>query len=236
MKKKHRVTDSFNHAIHGLFYALKSERNMRIHIAAAVILVFLSFFFNLNVQEVMFVFMAVTFVVISELFNTAIEKLGDAITTGLDDQVRVAKDISAGAVLVSSVFAVFSGYLVFQNKAVEEVEKLVRIILDSPFHFSFLAVGVSLAGVIVIKVITRKGTPLKGGFPSGHSTVAFCLATVIVIITWNVYAALIAYVIAAMVAQSRMRSGIHSFLEVLFGATLGISAALLVYKILEVIL
>lgn len=233
MKRKHRVMDSFNYAIRGLFHALRTERNMKIHLVAAILAVGMGFVFRLSSQELLFILMAVVIVVITELFNTAMEKLGDVIAPNHDDKVRQAKDICAGAVLVSAIFALVTGYLVFQNKALGEMKILMASILDSPIHFAFLTTTISLGAVIVIKVITRKGTPLRGGFPSVHSAVAFCLATVVALVTRNIYGGLFALIIAGMVAQSRMNSRIHTILEVVFGGLLGISVTLLLYRILE---
>jgi len=234
--KMSKLFKSFNIAITGIFSAIKSERNMKIHIIAAILVLIMSLFFKLTQSEFLFIALAVTLVFITEIFNTSIEKLGDAITKEKHEAIKIAKDISAGAVLIATTFAILVGVIVFNSKAQYEMESVIQIINNSPLYLIIFSVIITAISVIMIKKITKKGTHLKGGFPSGHSAIAFCLATGIAIISKNIYAAIFSFIIAAMVAESRIESKIHSFLEVIFGALLGITIALLVFRLLEVII
>ncbi len=232
--KGSKLLRSFNLAITGIFSAIKSERNMKIHIIAAILVLILSFFFRLTQSEFLFIALAVTLVFITEIFNTSIEKLGDAITKDHHEIIKIAKDISAGAVLVASSFAVLVGIVVFHKEAQSEMDFVINIISKSPLYLMILCLIITAIAVIIIKGITNKGTHLKGGFPSGHSAIAFSLATGIAIISKNIYIAILSFIIATMVAESRIETKVHSFLEVIFGALLGISIALVIFKLVEV--
>ncbi|MCK5811834.1 MAG: diacylglycerol kinase [Clostridiales bacterium] len=232
--KKSRLLKSFNIAITGIFSTIKSERNMKIHIITALLVLVLSFFFKLTQSEFLFIALAVALVFITEILNTSIEKLGDAITKEHNEIIKIAKDISSGAVLVASLFAILVGIVVFHKEAQSEMEVFISILSRSPLYLMLLALSITVIAVIVIKKITNKGTHLKGGFPSGHSALAFCVATGIAIISKNIYVAILSLLIASMVAESRIETKVHSFLEVIFGALLGISIALVVFKLVEV--
>lgn len=113
--KNRNLIDSFNNAINGIICAIKSERNMKIHICTAIVVFIMSIFFDLTKAEFLIVCISVAMVIVSELFNTAIEELVNMITTGYHPKVKIIKDVSAGAVLVSAFFAVIVGYFVFLN-------------------------------------------------------------------------------------------------------------------------
>lgn len=99
-------------ALAGIRAAFKSEQSFRIHLAAMVIAVALGFYLELSLTAWGFVIFATGFVLAAELFNTALERLGDEAANGEQKQlVRYAKDISAGAVLVSALTALIIGIL-----------------------------------------------------------------------------------------------------------------------------
>ncbi len=229
--KESKLLKSFNLAITGIFSAIKSERNMKIHIIAALLVLILSFFFKLTQSEFLFIALAVVLVFITEIINTSIEKLGDAITKEHHEIIKIAKDIASGAVLIASSFAVLVGVVVFHKEAQSEMDVVINVISKSPLYLMLLSLIVTAIAVIIIKKITNKGTHLKGGFPSGHSALAFCLATGITIISKNIYVAILSLLIAIMVAESRIETRVHSFLEVIFGSLLGISIALVIFKL-----
>lgn len=237
MIKKHtsKLVRSFNLAITGIFTALKSERNMKIHIIAAILVFTLSLFFRLTQSEILFIALAVALVLITELFNTAIEKLGDAITKEKNELIKDAKDIAAGAVLVATIFAVVVGVVVFNTDAQNEMNLVIKVISESPIYIIFICIIVTSIVVILVKKMTKGTIQLKGGFPSLHTAIAFCIATGISLITKNIYASIFSLIIAALVGESRIETKIHSFLEVIFGAIFGVGIALLIFRLMEVI-
>jgi len=236
LKEKSQLVKSFNIAITGIFLVVKGERNMKIHIIAASLVLILSLFFRLSQSEMLFIILAIALVFITEIFNTAIEKLGDAITKEYNETIKAAKDISAGAVLVSTAFAVVVGIVVFNTKAQGEMNLVIQTLSRSPLYIIFICIIITGIMTIIIKRFTKGGTHLKGGFPSGHTAIAFSIATGIALVSKNVYASIFSYIMAGMMAESRIETKIHSFLEVIFGALLGVSVALLIFRVMEGIL
>ncbi len=117
-----RFLKSFAYALAGIGLALKSERNLRVHLAAAVVAVALGIYLRLPVVEWGLVILAIGFVLAAELFNTAIERTGDHLTSGKKMRpVKNIKDISAGAVFVSALAALAIGIMVIIVPLVQKI-------------------------------------------------------------------------------------------------------------------
>ncbi len=108
---KRSIIDSFNYAVSGIIVSIKTERNMLIHYIIAVGVLGFSLFFNFTRTEFLILLFAITLVLVLEMINTAIEKTIDMITKEYHPYARIAKDISAGAVLIASINAIIVGYL-----------------------------------------------------------------------------------------------------------------------------
>ncbi len=104
---------SFQYAFKGLVRCVQSERNMRIHVVCAVTVVLLSLFFDFSLTQYALLFVAFALVMGFEMVNTAVEALVDFCAPQYDALARVAKDIAAGAVLLSAIFAVVCGVCLF---------------------------------------------------------------------------------------------------------------------------
>ncbi len=120
------MTDSFGHAIDGFVYCIKTQRNMRIHIVAAMMVMTASLFLRISRVETMILCLAIAFVIVCEMVNTAIEKVIDISIKEYDPLAKVSKDVAAGAVLVSAVCSIIIGYILFIN----EIKIIIRTILN----------------------------------------------------------------------------------------------------------
>lgn len=109
----HTLAESFRCAAQGIITALKTERNMRIHFVAAVLVTLVGLIVHLTKQEWLIIIAAITFVLVSELINTAIEAAVDLVVDEYHPSAKIAKDAAAGAVLMSAVMAVIIGAIVF---------------------------------------------------------------------------------------------------------------------------
>lgn len=103
---------SFQHAFAGLWQALGTQRNARIHLAIAIIVLFLGLALRLNTTSWAIIALAMGLVFLAELFNTALEATIDLVVEEYHPQAKLAKDVAAGAVLVSAMVAVVVGLLV----------------------------------------------------------------------------------------------------------------------------
>lgn len=230
-KTRQSITKAFNAAIEGILYTFKSERNMKIHYFLAVAVLIISLFFDLTKVEMLLLTFAISLVVISEMFNTAIEKTIDMITEEYNPLAKIAKDVAAGGVLIATLNSVVVGYILFYDKLTEISQSLLYTIRKSEIHVTLICIVLVLIAVVVVKALTATGTPLKGGMPSGHSALAFAMATAITFMMERVVTSTLAYLMAALVAQSRIEGKIHTFWETVAGALLGTLIGILVFQI-----
>lgn len=229
-----RLVDSFNFAIEGLISALKNEKHMKVHILAAIIIVILAIVINASKVEILIISLSVSFVVITELVNTAVEAIVDLVSPERHPLAKLAKDVAAGAVLVAAINALCVGYLLFYDKLLDIFDgaNKLHVIAGRKGNISILILILVSILVIVLKTFFRKGTPLEGGMPSGHSAIAFAAFGILVFMTSDVRILVLGFFMAALVAQSRVKSGIHSIREVLAGGLLGFSVAFVILFIM----
>jgi diacylglycerol kinase (ATP) len=229
--KNRKLLDSFNCAIKGIIEAIKCERNMRIHMIAALLVLTACFFYDLSKVELLIVTITITLVIITEMINTAIEFTLDAVIDYYHPLVKKAKNISAGAVLITSVNSVLVGYIIFWDRLRPFTFSVMKKVRDcNPYLIFFILVVVCII-TILLKILYGEGTPLKGGMPSGHSAVAFSIATTIAYLIKEPLAIVLGYILAAIVAQSRVDSEVHSVIEVILGSVIGILLTILILKI-----
>ena len=233
MKVKELI-DSFNYAISGILAALKLEKSLRIHYIAAIVVVIASTLFNLSRIEFMILLFAVVLVVILEMVNTAIEKTVDMITKEYHPLARVVKDISAGAVLIATFNAAIVGYLLFFERLNPFKELVILKIKNSEIHLTFVALLLVVILIIGLKskFYKERGSYFQGGIISGHSAVAFCIATIISIITESLLIITLSFGLAFLVAESRVEGKIHSIVEVVLGAVLGILVGIFIFQVI----
>lgn len=229
--KIRKLVDSFNYAIEGIIYAVRTQRNMRIHMTAALLVLTACFFYDLSKIELLVLTITITIVLSAELVNTAVESAIDATTNYYHPLAKIAKNTAAGAVLVTSVNAVIVGYIIFWDKLTDVTFVVLTKIKQSNPYMMFLVLVIVCMATIVIKAIYGEGTPLRGGMPSGHAALAFSIATTIALITEEPLSIMLSYLLAFIVAQSRVDSETHSILEVIAGAIFGTLLTLFIFRI-----
>jgi diacylglycerol kinase (ATP) len=206
---------------------------MRIHFLVAAIVIVVAIWDNVTKIELIALLLAVAFVLVAEMINTAIEGAIDVATTSFDPMAKLAKDIAAGAVLIAAINAVAVGYLVFSGKAATRTSRLIDRVRDEPGELTIAAFIIVVIAVIAIKAATGRGTPLRGGLPSGHAALAFAAWIAITYAAGADHRFLvstIAFLAALLVAQTRVESGIHSSVEVLLGGLLGALLTLAIFQ------
>ena len=228
------IHESFNFAFEGIIHVLRTQRNMRIHFAIATVVLIAAVWTGVDRVELIALLLAISFVLIAEMLNSALEAGIDVATTSFDPLAKLAKDIAAGAVLIATVNAVAVGYLVFSEQIVERSSRLIERLRDAPAELTLVALVLTIIAVISIKAYTGRGTPLRGGLPSGHAAVAFGGWMAITNVVgdsehWFLVSSL-AFLMALLVAQTRIESGVHSFLEVSFGGILGALGVLVIFQ------
>jgi diacylglycerol kinase (ATP) len=229
------LVDSFNFAIEGLIHVLRTHRNMRIHFAVAIAVLVAAVWKGVNRFELIALLLAITFVLVAEMINSAIEQAIDLATTSFDPLAKLAKDIAAGAVLIAAINAVAVGYLVFSHAFSTSASSVLDRLRDLPTEVTLIALVLTVLIVIVTKAWVGRGTPLRGGLPSGHAAVAFAGWVAVTYILGpkehRFLVSSIMFIMALLVAQTRIEAGVHSALEVVYGGLLGALVALAVFQL-----
>jgi diacylglycerol kinase (ATP) len=228
------IVESFNFAIEGIIHVLRTQRNMRIHFAIAIGVLVAALAFDVSRLELIALLLAIAFVLIAEMVNTAIEAAVDVASTSFDPMAKLAKDIGAGAVLIAAVNAIAVGYLVFSGQVADESSRLLDKLSEAPAELTLVALVITTALVIAMKALSGRGSPLRGGWPSGHAAVAFAgwMAVTLVLddTEHRFLVSSLALIMALLVAQTRIESGVHSTLEVASGGLLGALVTLVVFQ------
>lgn len=228
--KNSNIIQSFNNAINGIIYTIRTERNMKFHIFAAVAVLLLSLFFKLSRIEFLIVCMTISLVIICELFNTAVEVIVDIIVDVYHPKARIVKDVAAGAVLLSAFLSIIVAYFIFFDRVSNEIETGMNRIKQSPMHITIIALIITLVLVLVVKAFFKKGTPFHGGMPSGHAAVGFSITTAILLWSGNVKIAALCLLVSLLMIQSRHEAKIHTFCELAAGAVLGFFVTILLFQ------
>jgi diacylglycerol kinase (ATP) len=227
------LLESFNFAFEGIIHVLRTQRNMRIHFAIAVAVLVAAVALGVSRIELIALMLSIAFVLISEMINTAIEGAVDVSTTSFDPNAKLAKDIAAGAVLIATVNAVAVGYLVFSDQLADRSSRVLDRLGGAPAELTLIALVLTIIIVISTKALTQRGTPLRGGLPSGHAGLAFAgwMAITLVVTEQRFLVSFVSFILALLVAQTRVESGIHSALEVTYGALLGSLTTLVLFQV-----
>ena len=229
------LIESFNFAVEGIIHVLRTHRNMRIHLAAAIVVLVAALVLGVERVELVALLVSITFVLIAEMINSAIEAAIDVATSSFDPLAKLAKDIAAGAVLIAAINAVVVGYLVFSAQIGDETSSLLERLRDAPAKLTAIALILVVLIVIATKALTGRGTPLRGGLPSGHAAVAFAgWMAVTQILGPSEHRFLVSTIMlgmALLVAHTRIEAGVHSALEVAYGGLLGALVSLTVFQL-----
>lgn len=222
---------SFNYAIEGIVYTLRTQRNMRLHTLAAAVVLTAGVAFRVSRLEMVALVFAISLVMVAELINTAIEATVDIAIDRFDPLAKTAKDVAAGAVLISSLGAVGVGYIVFFDRLTSLSSRGFVIVRQAPVHVTVVALALTTIAVLALKAMGHEGTWLQGGWPSGHTALATAAATAIGYATKSAPAFVLGMFIAGLVAQSRVESETHTIPQVVFGAVLGLLISTVLFQV-----
>lgn len=225
MKGQQGVARSFDHAYRGLIYAVRTQRNMRFHVVIATLVLIASLLVGVSKVELAVLVLVILLVFVTEMLNTALEFAIDLVTKEYHPLAKLAKDVSAGAVLVSSVGAVLVGYLVLADNLGPLSLDTLDTIRRQPAHLTLVALGVVVLLVLLGKALTHSPSSFAGGMPSGHAAAAFAGWVAASFVAddgrYGGLVSVIALLMALLVSQSRVESGTHTPHEVAMGAVIG---------------
>jgi diacylglycerol kinase (ATP) len=237
MSRRRALTliDSFNFAIEGVIHVLRTHRNMRIHFAIAVVVMVGAVWAGVSRLELIALLLSIAFVLVAEMINSAIEQAIDVATTSFDPLAKLAKDIAAGAVLIAAVNAVAVGIIVFSQAIGSSASSGLERVRDFPPAITLIALVLTVLLVIATKAWVGRGRPLRGGLPSGHAAIAFAGWVAVTYILspkeHRFVVSSVMFLMALLVAQTRIEAGVHSTLEVVYGGLLGALVTLAVFQL-----
>jgi len=130
--RSHTLWASFRYAFAGLGYALHTQRNTRIHLAAAAAVVIVGLWLRLSSIQWAVLVLTIGFVLVGEMLNTVAETLVDLINPGYHPLARVIKDVTAGAVLLTAIAAVIVGLLVLGPPLWERLSRALTLPTAGP--------------------------------------------------------------------------------------------------------
>ena len=235
-KKQQNVAQSFNHAYRGMVYAVRTQRNMRFHVTASFVVLIVSLLVGVSKLELAALVLAIMLVFVTEMFNTAMEFAVDLVTDEYHLLAKLAKDVSAGAVLVSSIGALLVGYLILADDLGPFTLETVESVRRWPGHLTLVALVIVVLVVVFLKALTGSPNTFAGGMPSGHAAVSFAGWIAVSFIAadglYGGLVSLIALLMALLVCQSRIESGTHNLFQVAVGAVVGILVTVAVFQFL----
>lgn len=229
-----KLVESFNYAIEGIIHTVRTQRNMRIHLGAALCVLIACFVIDISKAEFLVLAVTITLVLAAEVVNTAIEATIDVSTNHYHPLAKIAKNAAAGAVLITAINALVVGYVIFWDKISLVSYDVIHKMKESDPYMVLIALVVVTIATLIVKSIYGEGTPLKGGMPSGHSALSFSIATAISLITEEPICITLSYLMAFITAQSRVDSNVHSVFEVIVGGLFGTLLTLLIFVIFKI--
>jgi diacylglycerol kinase (ATP) len=229
--------NGFKYAVEGVVHVLRTQRHMKFHFLTLVLVLIVSLVLQLSRTEVMVLLFTITLVLTAEMFNTAIEAVTDLVTQTYHPLAKFAKDIAAGAVLITTINALAIGFLLAVSGG-----RLRSLDEEMGFHAPSLPTVLVVTFILVATMVTMwkvaggKGKLWRGGIVSGHAALGFFLATTVLFMSRKVMIGAMAFLLAALVAQSRVEGGIHTLREVITGALVATLVTSVAYYVLAPVL
>jgi diacylglycerol kinase (ATP) len=230
--RKKDVLGPFRVALSGVVHTFRTQRHMRFHIYVVLVVMLLGMFVNLALREMLVLLFTISLVIIAEMFNSAIEATVDLVSPNYSPLAKFAKDIAAGAVLITTIIAlVVGGLLILGENRWESIKINLTSESLGVSAVPRLIIGAFLIIIIVIigKGLGKRGQVLKGGLVSGHAAYGFFFATSVMFLVDSFLVSAIAIFLAAIIAQSRWEAKIHTIFELCLGAGVGTLMSLLLF-------
>ncbi len=222
---------SANFAIEGILHAAKTQRHLRYHFFTAATVLFFSYALGVSRTEFLIIALSVIAVLLAEMFNTAVESIVDIISPEHSEKARIAKDVAAGSVFITAFGVAVIGYIILFPYLRDVFYKGLHITKHSNEEIALIAFIIVLILVVITKAYFGRGLPLRGGMPSGHAALAFSAWVAATFITENFVVSLLTFIIAVVIAQSRIAIMAHTVWEVVLGSLMGASVTFLLFRL-----
>lgn len=232
--KNNKFFDAWKNAFNGIIYAVTTQGNVKKQLIIAIIVVILSLFFDLSRAEFLCFMFTIVLIIFAEMVNTAIETVVDLYIDVYHPKAKIAKDVAAGGVVITSINAIIVAYFLFFDKISNIGLNFIKNVTNNPVHLAFSIMIITIISILALiaysKTNKHKGLNLKF-IPSGHSTIAFAANTIIWLLTDNVIILILSLIMAILVSESRIEAKEHKASEIIFSACFGTVIVLVLYGI-----
>jgi len=206
---------------------------MRVHFVAAIAVLLAVLFLKVSPLEFALLALSILAVLCAEMLNTSIEAVVDLVSPGYHPLAKTPKETAAGAVLITACGAAIMGYLILAKYVMPRYGEVLAMFGTVSDMGTVVSILIVVIVVVIVKSATGTGTPLKGGILSGHSAVAFSIATAVSLNTRDPLVSVLLLLLATMVSHSRLLIKIHTLREVVIGACIGSGITLLVLQLFK---
>lgn len=228
--KSRDLLASVQFALDGIVYAVRHERNVKIHFVSAVGVLVACLVLPLEPFGVLLALGATCLVLVAELVNTAIESVVNMTIRGHHPLARIAKDVAAAAVLVAAFYSLAVAWQVLLPGVHAALsgsrEPLWQRIAQNPGPWGCLAATLGILAGVVLRAVFHQGPFPPGKLILGHAALGFGVSAAVLAVTREPATALLALPFGALVARPRIRGGLHRWPPVLGGAALGATLSL----------
>ncbi len=222
---------SANYAIEGILHGARTQRHLRYHFFSAAAVLLLSYVLGVSRMEFVVISLAVILVLAAEMLNSAIETVVDLLSPQYSEKARAAKDLAAGAVFIAAFGAAVLGYIILFPYISLFFRQGFYIARHSGEEISLIAFVLVLIFVVIGKSYFGKGHPLSGGMPSGHAALAFSVWVSVTYVSGDFLVSALCFVLAVVIAQSRVSAKVHTPWEVVAGALMGSLLTFFLFRI-----
>jgi diacylglycerol kinase (ATP) len=233
--KKPSALKPFQVALNGIIFTFRTQRHMRFHVYVVAIVLLMGILLKLGLREMLVLLFTISLVLVAEMFNSAIEATVDLVSPNYNPLAKFAKDIAAGAVLITTIIALVVGSLLMLGESRWDAIKLnfSGEGLGLPFVPRLLiAMFITFIIVVIGKGLGKRGQVLQGGLVSGHAAFGFLFAVSTIFLTEKPIVWGIAILLASIIAQSRYEAKFHSILELTLGAFFGTLVAVVFFGLI----
>ena len=228
--------ESWKNAVKGIIYGTTTQSNVKKQLVIIAVFLIVSLFFELSKVEFICLVFACVLIIFAEMVNTAIETVVDLYIDIYHPKAKIAKDVAAGAVVITALNALVIAYFIFFDKIGEKGISVIKAIINTPSYLAFVAITLVTIVIVAMKAANFKDVIHKKQFiVSGQAMLAFAAVTAIWINTENIVVVALAMIMALIISINRIDTKQRTKLEVILGAVMGFLITVLVYGLTNLI-
>lgn len=148
--KNSSFIDAWKNAINGIIYATTTQANIKKQLVIAVAVVIISLFFNLSKAEFLIFLFTIILIIFAEMVNTAIETVVDLYVDVYHPKAKIAKDVAAGGVVITTINAIIVAYFLFFEKISDMGIAFIQNVANSPTHLAFATIIITMIAILAV--------------------------------------------------------------------------------------